>query len=58
LLALTPKSQLVVFEPNDKEYKEMASFKVSDNQTYAYPVVAGSHVFVKDQDSVTLWTIE
>ncbi len=62
LLALTPKSppesRLVVFEPGDKEYKELASFKVADNQSYAYPVVAGSRIFVKDQDSVTLWTIE
>jgi outer membrane protein assembly factor BamB len=58
LLALTPKSQLVVFEPNDKEYKELAGFKVADNQTYAYPVVAGNRVFVKDQDSVTLWTVQ
>jgi len=58
ILALTSKSLLVVFEPNDKEYKELAGFKVADNQTYAYPVVAGNRVFVKDQDSVTLWTIE
>ncbi len=58
LLTLTPKSQLVVFEPSDKEYKELASFKVADNQSYAYPVVAGNRIFVKDQDSVTLWTVE
>ena len=56
LLALTPKSQLIVFEPSDKEYKELASIKVADKETYAYPVVAGNRVFVKDQDSVTLWT--
>jgi outer membrane protein assembly factor BamB len=58
LMALTPQSQLCVFEPNDKEYKELASFKVADSQAYAYPVVAGNRIFIKDQDSVTLWTIE
>jgi len=58
VMALTSKSPLVVFEPGDKEYKELANFKVAENQTYAYPVVAGSRVFVRDQDSVTLWTIE
>ena len=58
VLALTSKSPLVAFEPNDKEYKELASFKVAENQTYAYPVVAGSRIFVKDQDSITLWTVE
>jgi outer membrane protein assembly factor BamB len=58
LLALTPASQLLVFEPSDKEYKQLASIKVADNETYAYPVVAGKRVFVKDQDSVTLWTLD
>jgi outer membrane protein assembly factor BamB len=58
LLALTPKSQLIVFQPSDKEYIEVASIKVADKETYAYPVVADNRVFVKDQDSVTLWTIE
>ena len=58
ILALTPQSQLLVFEPNDKEYKELASYKVADGQIYAHPVVAGNRVFIKDQDSVALWTIE
>src|SRR5262249_54161464 len=39
LMALTPSSQLVVFEPNDKEFKKLASYKVADSPTYAYPVV-------------------
>ena len=58
LLALTPKSQLIVFEPNDKEYKELASIKVADKQVYAYPVVSGNRLFIEDQDSVTLWTVQ
>jgi outer membrane protein assembly factor BamB len=58
LLALNPGSQLIVFEPSDKEYKEVAKYKVADSATYAYPVVAGNRVFVKDRDSVILWTIE
>jgi outer membrane protein assembly factor BamB len=58
LLALTPKSQLLVFEPSDKEFKQLAKYKVADADTYAYPVVAGNRLFVKDSNSVTLWTIE
>ena len=57
LIALTQKSQLTVFQPSDKEYTELASMKVADKQTYAYPVVAGNRLFVKDQDSLTLWTV-
>src|SRR5262245_6542355 len=58
LLALTPSSQLIAYEPSDKQYTELARIKVADTQTYAQPVVAGKRVFVKDQDSVTLWTID
>jgi outer membrane protein assembly factor BamB len=58
LLALTPSAQLIVYEPSDKEFKQLASYKVADGDTYAYPIVAGNRVFVKDRDSVILWTIE
>jgi outer membrane protein assembly factor BamB len=58
LLALTPAAQLVVFEPSAKGFKQLAGYKVAAGDTYAYPVVAGNRVFVKDRDAVTLWTVE
>jgi hypothetical protein len=42
LLALTPGAQLIVFEPNDKEFKQIASYKVSENETHAYPIASGN----------------
>ncbi|MCI0360961.1 MAG: PQQ-like beta-propeller repeat protein [Planctomycetaceae bacterium] len=58
LFALTPSSQLVVYEPSDKEFKKLASYKVGDKATYAYPIIAGNRIYIKDADSVTLWTVE
>ena len=58
MLALTPRSQLIVFEPSEKAYTEVASIKVANKQTYAYPVLAGNRLYVEDQDSLTLWTFE
>lgn len=58
LLALTPNAQLIVFEPSDKEFKELASYKVADGDTYSYPILSGKRVFTKDKDSVTLWVID
>jgi outer membrane protein assembly factor BamB len=58
LLALTPKGELTVFEPSDKEYKKLAGYKVADTETYAYPVAAGKGLFVKEKDSLSLWTID
>lgn len=58
LMALTPAGQLVVFEPGDKEFKQLASYKVAAGQTHAYPVASGNRIFIKDRDSLTLWTVD
>jgi outer membrane protein assembly factor BamB len=58
LLALTPKGDLTVFEPSDKEYKKLANYKVAETETYAYPVATGKGLFVKDNDSLSLRTID
>jgi outer membrane protein assembly factor BamB len=58
LLALTPGSQLVVFKPNDSAFTEQARIKVASSPTYAYPILAGNRLFVKDKDSVTLLAIQ
>jgi outer membrane protein assembly factor BamB len=58
LFGLTPNGDLVVFEPSDKEFKQLASYKVAAGTSYAYPVIAGNRVFIKDGDALTLWTFE
>jgi outer membrane protein assembly factor BamB len=58
LIALNPTSQLTVFESSDKEFKEVAKYKLTAKETYAYPIIAGNRIFIKDRDSITLWTIE
>ncbi len=58
LFALNPSAQLIAFEPSDKEFKELARYKVATSETYAYPVISGKRVFVKDRDSLTLWTMD
>jgi outer membrane protein assembly factor BamB len=58
LLALTPGMQLIAFQPTDKGYTEQARIKVADSATYAYPVVSGNRIYIKDREAVTLWTID
>jgi outer membrane protein assembly factor BamB len=57
LLALTSDSELVAFKPSNKEFAELATLKVADSPTWAYPIITGNRVFVKDRDAVTLWTL-
>ena len=58
LLALPSNSELIVIKPNDKEYTELALIKVSDTPTYAHPVIAGNRIIIKDQETLTMWTID
>ena len=58
LLALTPGSQLYVVQPSDTGYTQVASIKVADTPTYAYPVISGNRIFIRDQNSVALLTLE
>lgn len=58
ILALTSDSELIAFKPSSKEYTEQLRIKVSDTPVYAHPVVAGNRIYVKDQESLTMWTIE
>ena len=58
ILALPSDSELIAFKPSDKGYAELARIKVADKATYAHPVVAGNNVFVRDEDTVTMWTIK
>jgi hypothetical protein len=57
LLALTPSSQLVVFKPSEKAFTAEAKIKVASSATYAYPILAGNRLFVKDKDSVAMLSI-
>jgi hypothetical protein len=58
LLALTPGSELIAFQPDSKAFTELARIKVADSPTHAYPVVSGNRIFIKDKESLTLWTVE
>ena len=58
LIALTSNSELLVFKPSEKGYEEIIHYKVADLPTWAIPIISGKRIFVKDRDSLTLWTID
>ena len=57
LFALTPAGELVAFQPSATAFKKLASYKVGTD-TYAYPVLAGAGLYMKDKDSLALWTFD
>ena len=58
LLALPSNSELIVFKPDRARFTQVRSYKVSDAQTYAHPVISGNRIFIKDEDSLTMWTVD
>ena len=58
LVALPSNAEMIVFRPSAQRYEELAKIKVSDTATYAHPVFAGKRAFVRDAETVTLWTLE
>jgi outer membrane protein assembly factor BamB len=58
LMALPSNSELIVYKPSDKAYEEVAKIKVAGTATYAYPVLAGNRIFVRDQDAVAMLAIQ
>jgi outer membrane protein assembly factor BamB len=59
LLANSPGGHLVVFEPSPTEYKELARYRVSeDGEVYSHPIPSKNRIYIKDRDSVALFTVE
>lgn len=56
LLALSSTSNLVVLKPDGKAYSQVAVIKVSDNAVYSHPVVSGNRIFIKDSESLIMYT--
>lgn len=56
LFALPAKPVLAIYKPDGASCVELAKYTVADAETYAFPIVAGRRVFVRDRGAVTLWT--
>lgn len=57
LMALGTQGELTLFEPNTKEYKKVASYKVAQTETYAYPVPTAEGILIKDKEALALWKV-
>ena len=58
LIALGDDGGLTVFKAEEKSFSQVAQVKVPDTITYAYPVLAGNRVFVKDQYTASMFTLD
>jgi outer membrane protein assembly factor BamB len=58
IIGLSTIDNLIVLKPNGKEYTELAKYKVSETPIYAYPVISGNNIYIKDAESLILYKIK
>jgi outer membrane protein assembly factor BamB len=58
IIGFPQTGNLIVLKPDNKAYSEITRYKVSETLVYAFPVVAGNSVYVKDAESLMLYKIK
>ncbi|MEI6141773.1 MAG: PQQ-binding-like beta-propeller repeat protein [Mariniphaga sp.] len=58
LVTLPATGQLIFFEPSEKSYVEIAKYKVAETEVYAYPIIVGDKIYVKDKTMLTCWSLK
>jgi outer membrane protein assembly factor BamB len=55
---LTSPGNLIILKPDHSAYSEIVKYKVSETPVYAYPVISGNAILIKDADSITCYRIK
>lgn len=58
LIGLPSTANLIVFKPDHSAYTEIAKYKVSDTPVYAFPIIAGNNIYIKDAENLILYKIK
>jgi len=57
LVGFPGTGNLIVFRPDGKAYSEIVRYKVSETPVYAFPVIAGNNIYVKDAESLIMYRV-
>lgn len=58
IIGLTSTDNLIVLKPESAAYSEVVKYKVSETPIYSFPVIAGNKIYIKDAETLTLYSIE
>jgi outer membrane protein assembly factor BamB len=58
LLVLTTGGELVIAKAHSKNYEELGRIKVAEKPVWAHPAIVDDKILVKDEDSLTLFTVQ
>jgi outer membrane protein assembly factor BamB len=57
LIGLPSTQTLIVLKPEPTAYSEIAKYKVSETPIYAFPIIAGNMIFIKDAETLIMYKI-
>ncbi len=57
IIGLPSTQTLLVLKPESSAYTEVAKYKVSETPIYAFPIISGNLIYIKDAESLTLYKI-
>jgi hypothetical protein len=58
LFSLEDDGELVVMRASRTGFEAVKSYEVATSATWAQPAVSGRRIFVRDVNTLTLWTID
>ena len=58
IVALSSTSNMMVYQPVASGYNQLARIKVAETPVYAHPVLSGNRIFIKDENSLILYTLQ
>ena len=58
IIGMPSTGNLLVFKADPAGYSEIAKYKVADTPVYAFPVIAGNNIYVKDAENLTMYKIQ
>ncbi|HKH70033.1 MAG TPA: PQQ-binding-like beta-propeller repeat protein [Vicinamibacterales bacterium] len=57
LFLLNDDAELIVARANRKAFDPLARYVVADSATWAQPTISGDRIFIKDVNTLALWTL-
>ncbi len=57
LIGFPSTGYLIVMKPDPQAYSEITKYKVTETPVYAFPIVAGKRIYIKDAESLILYKI-
>ena len=57
IIVSTSNSNFVVLKPDGQKYNQVALIKLAESSIYAHPILSGNRIFIKDNESLTLFTV-